>query len=157
MDVSVASHAPSGAQLYMATSLLQSSHMLLRAVLCGVPRIFFVGACKGSAGFPRGVQRGFRGGVGGVPAGFPRGFPRGFRGFPGGSGGFRKVSARYSKILQILASTRKLHKIYNFLYTYATWPFSTRGFPSATESKYYNTIKVFAAIFGVRPGNMSAH
>ena len=118
---------------------------------------FFVGACKGSAGFPRGVQRGFCGGVGGVPAGFPRGFPRGFRGFPGGSGGFRKVSARYSKILQILASTRKLHKIYNFLYTYATWPFSTRGFPSATESKYYNTIKVFAAIFGVRPGNMSAH
>ena len=118
---------------------------------------FCVGACKGSAGFPRGVQRGFRGGYGGVPAGFPRGFPRGFRGFPRGSGGFRKVSARYSKILQILASTRKLHKIYNFLYTYATWPFSTRGFPSATESKYYNTIKVFAAIFGVRPGNMSAH
>ena len=86
----MASHVPIKAQLYMARSLLQSSHTRLRVVFGRLPRDSF--------GFLRGV-----------PARFPRGGPRGFRGvsagvsagFPGGSGGFRGVSARNSKILWI--------------------------------------------------------
>ena len=128
MDVSVASHAPSGAQLYMATGLLQSSHMLLRAVLCGVPRFFCVGACKGSGGF--------RGGFSGVSAGGLAGFPRGFRGgFRGVSGGFRRVpgvSAGFPPDIQKICRYVQVQENYTKYTTFCTLmphgPFPPGGF-----------------------------
>ena len=98
-------------------------------------------------------------------AGFPRGFPWGFRGVsagvsggvPGVSGGFRKVSARNSKIRGFPPTQQNYAKRDTFRTFWPHDPLPPGGFHPQPNPNIIILKRLFATIFAVRFGSVRAH
>ena len=104
-----------------------------------------------------GVSVGFGRVSAGVSVGFPRGFRGGFRGGPGVSGGFRKVSARNSKIRGFPPTQQNYAKRDTFRTFWPHDPLPPGGFHPQPNPNIIILKGLFATIFAVRFGSVRAH